>query len=108
MKLSSSKSDPLKEKRFSVRRIMKHRDLGFVNDCSVFIRKNRFQQVGKSLAFLLSKQFLGSCHYIYPKIINPVTKEHAIATRMFPKTLYFYYRCDYRTSANIGEERFLH
>ena len=47
--------------------------------CSVFIRKNRFQQIGKALPFLLSKIFLGNCHYIYPKIINPITKEHAIA-----------------------------
>ena len=47
--------------------------------CSVFIRKNRFQQIGKSLPFLPSKIFLGNCDYIYPKIINPVTKEHAIA-----------------------------
>ena len=47
--------------------------------CSVFIRKNRFQQIGKSLSFLISKIFLGNCHYIYPKIISPVTKEDAIA-----------------------------
>ena len=47
--------------------------------CSVFIRKKKFQQIGKSLPFLLSKIFLGNCNYIHPKTINPVTKEHAIA-----------------------------
>ena len=67
MKSSSSKPEPLRKTKFSVRKIMKHRDLTFVNDLLSFHSRSR--DFNRSVS-----------HYLFCfQNIKSVNKEHAIA-----------------------------
>ena len=72
MKSSSSKQDSSRKIRFSVRRIMKHRNLTFVNGLFSFHSQ---KQISADKYVISSPQFKnvygkGNCHCIHPKKLS--------------------------------------